>query len=325
MHPFPLKEIAMTRYRNALPQLDGSLFLTDAGLETDLIFNHGIELRGFAGHTILPDPAAMAVVRRYFEGFLDLARETDAGFVMDTLTWRAHRHWATELGETPAQLRAANEQALAFAADVRERAANPRPIVLNAVTGPCGDAYRPEQRIAAGDAERYYAEQMGWLAATEADMVTALTFTQASEAIGLVRAARAAGLPAVVSFTTETDGRLPDGQPLREAIEQVDAETGAGAAYFMINCAHPDHFADALGGEWARRVRGIRANASRRSHAELDEAPELDTGNPEELSRQYAELLRRLPWLNVFGACCGADLRHVARIANAVVGEKVAA
>jgi homocysteine S-methyltransferase len=308
----------MTRYRNALPQLDGSLFLTDAGLETDLIFNHGIELRGFAAHTILPDPAAMAVVKRYFDGFLALAREMDAGFIMDTLTWRAHRHWAADLGETPDQLRKANEEAVAFIAELRESAGNPRPVVLNAVTGPCGDAYRPEQRIAADEAERYYAEQMGWIAATEADMVTALTFTQASEATGLVRAARAAGLPAVVSFTVETDGRLPDGQPLREAIEQVDADTGAEAAYFMVNCAHPDHFADALDGGWAGRIRGIRANASRLSHAELDEAPALDIGNPQELGELYADLLARLPWLNVFGACCGSDLRHVTSIARSI-------
>jgi homocysteine S-methyltransferase len=308
----------MTRYRNALPQLDGSLFLTDAGLETDLIFNHGIELRGFASHTALQDPAAMAVARRYFEGFLGLARELDAGFIMDTLTWRTHPHFAAEVGDTPAQLKAATERAVAFAAELREQAGNSRPVVLNAVTGPCGDAYRPELKISADEAERYYAEQIGWVADSEIDMYTALTFTQASEATGLVRAARAAGLPVVVSFTVETDGRLPDGQPLREAIEQVDAHTGAEAAYFMVNCAHPDHFADALDGGWAVRIRGIRANASRLSHAELDEAPELDTGNPQELGKLYADLLARLPWLNVFGGCCGSDLRHVTSIARSI-------
>jgi homocysteine S-methyltransferase len=308
----------MTRYRNALPQLDGSLFLTDAGLETDLIFNHGIELRGFASHTVLEDPVAMAVVRRYFEGFLGLARELDAGFIMDTLTWRAHPHFAAETGDTPAQLKAATRRAIAFAAELREQSGNSRPVVLNAVTGPCGDAYRPELKISAGEAERYYAEQIGWVADSEIDMYSALTFTQASEATGLVRAARAAGLPVVVSFTVETDGRLPDGQPLREAIEQVDADTGDAAAYFMVNCAHPDHFADALDGGWARRIRGIRANASRRSHAELDEATELDTGNPEELGELYADLLARLPWLNVFGGCCGSDLRHVTSIARSI-------
>ena len=195
---------------------------------------------------------------------------------------------------------------------------------MTAAIGPRGDAYRPEQRINAGDAERYYAEQLGWLVATEIDMITGFTFNQSSEAIGLVRAAQALDLPVVISLTLETDGRLPDGQPLREAIEAVDVATDAGPAYFMINCAHPDHFAHVLDdASWARRIRGIRANASRRTHAELDEAPELDPGDPHELGQLYAELLRRLPWLNVFGACCGGDLRHVTSIAQTVCGTKV--
>lgn len=310
----------MTRYRDHLPQLDGGLFLTDAGVETDLIFNHGIEIRQFAAHTLLSNPSGQAALKRYFAGFLDLARDLGAGFILDTVTWKAHRHWAVDLDETPVQLRAANEQAVSFAAGLRERACASAPVVLNAVIGPCGDAYRPEVRITAEDAELYYGEQLGWLTVSEIDMVTGLTFNQASEAVGLVRAARAAGIPAVVSFTLETDGRLPDGQPLAEAIETVDAQTGGAAAYFMINCAHPDHFAGVLSDEpWARRVRGLRANASRRSHAELDEAPDLDAGDPQELGRHYADLLRHRPWLNVFGACCGADLRHVTAIAAAVV------
>jgi S-methylmethionine-dependent homocysteine/selenocysteine methylase len=308
----------VTRYRNALPQLDGSLFLADAGIETDLIFNHGIEIREFAAHTLLPEPKGRAAIARYFERFLALAREMDAGFVLDTVTWKTHRHWAEALGETPEQLKAANQDSVRLAAELRERAGNPRPVVLNAVIGPRGDAYRPERKIGADEAERYYAEQLGWLAETEADMVTGLTFNQAGEASGLVRAARTAGLPVALSFTVETDGRLPDGQPLREAIEQVDADTGRSAEYFMVNCAHPDHFADALDGEWARRIRGIRANASRRSHAELDEAPDLDAGNPHELGELYAQLLCKMPWLNIFGACCGGDLRHVTEIAKAV-------
>ena len=315
----------MPLYRNALPQLDGSLYLTDAGLETDLMFNHGIELRGFASHTALSDPAAMAKVTRYFEGFLALAEELGAGFILDTLTWRTHPHFADEIGDTPAQLKAATERAVAYAAELRGRAGNTRPIVLNAVTGPRGDAYRAEAAVAADEAERYYTQQIGWIAGSDIDMYTALTFTQASEATGLVRAARAQRLPVVVSFTVETDGRLPDGQPLREAVEQVDSDTGGEVAYFMVNCAHPDHFAGALEGDWARRIRGVRANASRCSHAELDEAPELDIGDPEEFGRLHAALLRRLPWLNVFGGCCGSDLRHVTSIAREIAALRTSA
>jgi homocysteine S-methyltransferase len=309
----------MARYRQALPQLDGDIFLTDAGLETDLIFNHGIEIREFAAHTLLPEAEGRAAVERYFEGFLRLARDTDAGFVLDTTTWKAHRHWAADLGQSPDALRAANEDAVALASSLRARFEGGRPIVISATIGPRGDAYRPERKIPAEEAAAYYAEQLGWLAGTDIDMVTGLTFNQSSEAVGLVQAATKLGLPVVISFTVETDGRLPDGQSLADAIRAVDAETGGAAAYFMVNCAHPDHFSDALGdADWARRIRGIRANASRRSHAELDEAPELDAGDPVELGQLYAGLAARMPWLNVFGACCGGDLRHVTEIAGAL-------
>ena len=312
----------MPRYRNALPQLSGDTYLTDAGVETDLIFNHKIEIREFAAFTLLPSPEGRAALTRYFEGFLALAREQRAGFILDSVTWKAHGHWAKSLGMTTAELRAANEDAIQFIADLRERfAGNAKPIVLNAVVGPRGDAYRPEVAIGMDEAQQYFAEQLGWLAATEADMVSAITFNQASEAAGLVRATRAVGMPVVVSFTVETNGALPTGQSVADAIAQVDAATDNYPAYYMINCAHPDHFVGALPDEgWARRIRGVRANASRKSHAELDASTSLDAGNAEELADQYRQLARRMSWLNVFGGCCGTDLRHVTAIARGLRG-----
>ena len=120
-------------------------------------------------------------------------------------------------------------------------------------------------------------------------------------------------MPCVISFTVETDGRLPTGETLAEAIESVDAATGRSPAYYMINCAHPTHFDHVLDASeaWTKRLRGLRANSSRCSHAELDNAPELDIGDPHELSGQYAEFLRRFPHINVLGGCCGTDHRHV--------------
>lgn len=311
----------MARYRHHLPQLDGGVFLTDAGLETDLIFNHGIEIPEFAAHTLLPDEHGRAALTRYMEGFLTLAREAGFGFVLDTQTWRAQPHFGAALGQSRAALRAANRQAVEFASELRDRfSANAQPVVFNGLVGPRGDAYAPDEDIAAAEAERYHAEQLGWLADTEVDMVTALTFTQSDEAIGVVRAAEAFGLPVVVSFTVETDGRLPTGQPLADAINAVDDATGARAAYFMVNCAHPDHFAHQLtDAEWARRIRGIRCNASRMSHAELDECEVLDDGDPTELAGSYRRMRNSLPWLNVFGGCCGSDLRHVTAIAQSLL------
>lgn len=309
----------MTLYRNHLPQMEGELFLTDAGMETDIIFNHGIEIREFAAHTLLPDPTGREALQTYFEGFLALARERRAGFILDAPTWKAHRHWADDLGASPQALQASNEEAVSFIAQLRENAQSAQPIVLNAQIGPRGDAYAPDDLIEADAARDYFREQIGWLARTELDMVTAMTFTQAGEAQGFVEAASQAAIPSVISFTLETDGQLPTGQALSDAIAQVDANTDGGPAYYMINCAHPDHFQNQLAeGEWRERIRGIRANASRRSHAELDEAPDLDDGDPDELARQYDNLVQAMPWLNIFGACCGGDLRHVSAIAEKV-------
>jgi S-methylmethionine-dependent homocysteine/selenocysteine methylase len=310
----------MSVYRSGLPQLAGDLYLTDAGIETDLIFNHGIEIREFAAHTLLPEEKGREAVSNYIRGFLQLANEYDAGFIMDSHTWKAHMHWADDLGQTEEELHQANKDSIALISDLRDEfAENRKPIVLNGTIGPRGDAYAPEAEVAAHEAEAYHSKQIGWLAETDVDMVTALTFTQSDEATGVVRAARSHALPVVISFTVETDGRLPTGQPLAEAISSVDAATDAYAAYFMVNCAHPDHFFDVLGDEdWARRIRGLRCNASRLSHAELDECEVLDAGDAEELAGQYESIARTMPWLNVFGGCCGSDLRHVTRIAAAV-------
>jgi homocysteine S-methyltransferase len=284
----------MSQYRNNLPQLSGDLYLMDAGAETDLIFNHGIEIREFAAHTLLPDPKGRKALADYYREFLTLANTYDAGFLLGTATWKAHMHWADDLGATEQELHDANREAVAFNAALRDEfSGNSRPILLDAVIGPRGDAYAPDAKVAADEAERYHSKQIGWLAETEVDMLTALTLTQSDEAIGIVRAAGAVGLPAVISFTVETDGRLPSGQPLNEAIIAVDEATDAGAAYFMVNCAHPDHFFDVFDdGSWSQRVRGLRCNASRLSHAELDECEVLDDGDPEELGEQYNDPIR---------------------------------
>ncbi|WOJ93789.1 homocysteine S-methyltransferase family protein [Congregibacter variabilis] len=309
-----------TRYRQKLPQMTGEFFLTDAGLETDLIFNQGIDIREFAAHTLLPDTNGRSALADYFRGFLRLANDCNAGMILDSQTWKAHAHWASDLGASHSELKEANHEAIRFIASLREEfKTNSKPIVLNGLIGPRGDAYAPEARVAANEAEEYHSQQVGWLAQTEVDMITGLTFTQSDEAIGLVRASQKAGLPVIISFTVETDGCLPTGQALSDAICHVDDATDNGAGYFMVNCAHPEHFFTRLtDADWSRRIRGFRCNASRLSHAELDECEELGPGDPEELARQYEGLLSAMPWINVFGGCCGTDLRHVSKIAHSL-------
>ena len=186
-------------------------------------------------------------------------------------------------------------------------------MVISATVGPRGDGYAATVAMGPDAAEAYHARQIGIFAEAGADMVAAFTLTNPAEATGIARACARAGLPSVISFTVETDGRLPNGDSLEEAIGQVDEATGAAPAYYMINCSHLTHFADRLdeGGAWVRRIRGVRGNASKLSHAELDEATSLDDGDPEEFGRENRDLRRRHPHLCVLGGCCGTDLRHV--------------
>jgi len=305
----------------SLPQLsDDRLFLTDGGLETTLVFHRGIDLPAFAAFTLLADEAGRATLRDYFERYLELARERGTGFVLDTVTWRANPEWASELGYDAAALDRINRDAVAFARELREAAGGtPAPIVISGVIGPRGDGYEVGAQMSPDAAGAYHSGQVGSFATAGADMISAVTMTYADEAIGIARAAAAAGMPAVISFTVETDGRLPSGQSLGDAIEQVDAATDASPAYYMVNCAHPTHFADVLedGGAWLARIAGLRANASTKSHAELDEAEELDEGDPAGLGAEHAALRDRLPNVCVLGGCCGTDERHVAAVSAA--------
>jgi homocysteine S-methyltransferase len=312
----------MVAYRDSLPQLTGELFLGDGGVETDLIFNHGIDIPEFAAHTLLPNTKGREALASYFREYLALAREVGAGFILNSQTWKAHTYWAGDLGATEAELRQANRESIDFISSLRDEFKdNAKPIVLDGIIGPRGDAYSPDHDVAAHEAEDYHAQQLGWLAETDVDMVTATTFAESEEAVGVVRAAQTVGLPVVVSFTVETDGALPSGQSLSDAIRYVDKETNSAAAYFGVNCAHPDHFFHVLeNSDWARRIRALRCNASCKSHAELDESETLDAGDPPELGRRYVEIRETMPWLNVFGGCCGSDLRHVKEMARALAG-----
>lgn len=317
IHDEGSEQVDHAQRRAGLPQLGGGLFVTDGGLETELVFHDGRELPAFAAFPLLETPHGRQRLRRYYDNYLDIARGHRAGFVVETPTWRANPDWAAQLGYSRERLDELNRAAAQLAEAVRSAAtADGITAVVSGCVGPRGDGYDPGEAMTADEAQGYHGAQIGTFASTSADQVTAITMTNAPEAIGVVRAASAAGIPSAVSFTVETDGRLPTGQPLHEAIEQVDAETDAAAAYFMINCAHPTHFRAVLDhdGAWRHRVVGLRVNASTKSHAELDESTELDEGNTDELAAGHVALRDRLPAVAVLGGCCGTDVRHVAAI-----------
>ena len=309
-----------TNYRDRLPQLDGDLFLTDGGIETVLTFNEGLELPEFAAFDLLKDETGTETLRSYYAPYVRLARERRIGFVLESPTWRASARWGAKIGYDADELDRFNRKAITLLAEIRVECgeAGP-PIVISGCIGPHEDGYNPAEFLSVEAAQSYHAAQVETFAQTGADMVTAITMTYVEEAVGIARVAATAGLPVAISFTVETDGRLPSGQELGDAINQVDAETDRSVAYYMINCAHPTHLEVALGrgAEWRDRVQGLRANASTMSHAELDEAAELDDGDPVDLGARYAGLRDKLPNLNVVGGCCGTDHRHVAEIRDA--------
>jgi homocysteine S-methyltransferase len=308
-------------YRKALPQLGGGLFVTDGGIETSLIFNDGLELPDFAAFDLLKRPGGEAALRKYFRAYARIAARHGAGMVLESATWRASADWGARLGYGAREMAEVNRRAVALLERIRGELKETGTVaVISGCVGPRGDGYVPAKVMTAEEARSYHRAQIETFAGTAADMVAAITMNYAEEAIGIAQAAKDAEMPVAISFTVETDGRLPTGQPLKEAIEQVDAATRGYPSYYMLNCAHPEHFDSVLKGNasWTARIRGLRANASRKSHAQLNESTELDIGNPDELAAQYADLKRRLlPGLNVVGGCCGTDHRHVERIAAA--------
>ena len=309
----------MSKYRHALPLMQDRHFITDGGLETTLVFNEGMELPEFASFVLMETEQGRAILIDYLNKYLAIAIEHQFGFILESPTRRASHGWGEKIGYSPAALAKINLDSIELLVELRDAVETEQtPIVISGVLGPRGDGYVSGEKMTATQAEAYHATQIETFSRSAADLVTAFTLSYTEEAIGMARAADAAKIPAVIGFTVETDGRLPSGQSLEAAILEVDKATSNAPLYYMINCAHPTHFSSVLGkgGAWTDRIHAIRANASEKCHAELDEAEELDDGDPETLGEQYLELRELLKNLSVVGGCCGTDHRHVAAISK---------
>ena len=287
-------------------------WVTDGGLETDLIFHRGLDLPDFASFPLLDAETGRAVLADYYRAYADVAARAGAGLLLETPTWRANADWGARLGYDAEGLRRVNRDAVDLLRGLADEVDAADVLVVGAV-GPRGDGYLAGDL----DADRYadyHRPQLVAFADAGADLATAYTLTTVAEATGIVRAARDVGLPVGISFTVETDGRLPDGTSLGDAIESLDEATTAGAAHVLVNCAHPDHVTPGLdpAAPWAARIAGLRVNSSRLSHAELDEAEELDEDDLLELAAGTRALAEALPGVRIIGGCCGTDARHVA-------------
>jgi homocysteine S-methyltransferase len=286
-------------------------FVTDGGLETDLLFNHGIDLPEFAAFPLLDTEAGRAALEAYYLEYVDIAVRAGASLLLETPTWRANPDHAASLGYGLAALDRVNQEAVGFLERIARKRDDLVGWEVSGVIGPRGDGYRSDGPVDPDEAADYHQVQLASFAAAGAMRATALTLTDVGEAIGVSRAADASGLPLGLGFTVETDGRLPDGSRLADAIAAVDAV--AAPAYFIVNCAHPTHISAALDqGAWRDRIGGLRVNASTMSHAELDEMEVLDDGDPMQLADDQKPLLDAFSGLEILGGCCGTDARHVA-------------
>ena len=309
----------MTTHFHPPPHTSDKVFLTDGGIETCLIFHEGLELRDFAAFELLGSATGREHLKGYFRRYAAIARDAGTDFIFESPTWRASQDWADRLGYSADELDAINRDSIRLMRELEAEFGPDLKAVISGCVGPRGDGYNPAFHMTTEEAEAYHLAQITSFAAAGATVITAMTMTHVDEAIGITRAAASAGVPAAISFTVETDGRLPSGHTIAEAINAVDAACEGPPSYYLINCAHPRHFEGVLDGNsgWASHIRGVRANASRMSHAELDNAEELDDGNPHEFGHNYRDLRQMLPNLTVMGGCCGTDHRHIEAISHA--------
>jgi S-methylmethionine-dependent homocysteine/selenocysteine methylase len=295
----------------AVPKPGGPGYVSDGGLETDLIYHYGFDLPQFAAFPLVESDRGREVLQRYFAKVIDNARRAGVNAMLEAPTWRANPDWAAKLGYDAKALDAANRAAISLLRGFADAADGVPDVAVAGVIGPRGDGYVAGERADVDEAAAYHRAQLESFAAAGADFAFACTLTGPDEAAGIVHAANEVGLPVAISFTVETDGRLPDGTALRAAIEQVDAV--GDIAYFGVNCAHPSHIHPAIEpGAWLDRIGSVLPNASAKTHAELDEATELDEGDPATLAADMRALRDELRAVSVMGGCCGTDARHVA-------------
>ncbi|CAF0971053.1 unnamed protein product [Adineta ricciae] len=304
----------MAKYRNQLPQLSDRFFIISGGLETYLVYQKKMNLPYSATFPVLKSEAGCEVIKDYLSQFAMIAKKYGAGLIFQAVTWRASPDYLKKLGYEIEDLPSIVQQAVDLLVDIRnEYETETTPIVINASMGPRGDGYNPTTIMSPDEAQTYHSTQINAFSQSKADFITAFTLNYPEEAIGIVRAAKAVNMPIAISFTVSSDGRLPTGQSLKDAIEMVDSVTVKAPIYYMINCAHPNTFEKLLDPKeaWVQRIHGFKSNASKKTHEQLDESKELDDGNPQEFGQCNLALLKKLKHVNILGGCCGTDIRHI--------------
>ena len=299
------------------------MVLTDAGLETVLVFEEGLDLPHFAAFPLLDSDEGRVVLRRYYEPFLRLARDRGSAFVLSSPTWRANPDWGELLGYDDKALAELNGRAVAFLEQVRDEvmpAEERDAVVIEGCIGPRSDAYSPTLRMDAASAAEYHGFQLPSVCRCR---LRAGVSTDAQLPGGSDR-----------SRSRGSNGRPSDRGQLhrrdRRTVAERRFDRASDPRRGRGNRRHRPLLHDqlrppqplrscgaALKGQARRRIHGLRANASMKSHAELDAAEDLDAGDPTDLARRYVALRRELPELHVLGGCCGTNLSHVTAISRA--------
>ncbi|MCH9663117.1 MAG: homocysteine S-methyltransferase family protein [Gammaproteobacteria bacterium] len=303
------------------PYGSGEVFLTEGGSETEIMYRHGFELPEFAMFPLLDNPKAVTIMRDMYCAQLDVAAEYGLSFLLTGLDYRASPDWGGKLGYSPQSLADANIAAIHFLRDIAKdyKGQIPR-LLIGGILGPRGDAYNLNASITTESAEDYHAVQLETLKTAGVDFASALTFNNVPEAVGAARAAAKIGVSLSISLTLDNTYCLKSGPSLAEAITAIDEQTGADAPdFYLLNCSHPVEYEPALGeGDWIKRLRGVRPNASKMEKIALCKLGHLEDGNPVELGRQLADLSIRYTHMDIFGGCCGTGDLHLREIAIAL-------
>jgi S-methylmethionine-dependent homocysteine/selenocysteine methylase len=297
------------------------LILTDGGIETRIMFETGITLPPYVQVTgLVKDPAGGPVLCRIYESYIAAARSFGLPVVIGTPTFRASMNFVLQAGlDGTGAVRRLNADAAAMHREIRAQSDH-RPIYIAGVIGPSGDAYRPEESLSAEEAREYHSLQAGTLAQSGVDFLYAPTFPAVEEALGAAMAMGATGLPHVVSFVLERNGRVLDGTPLHAAIERIDAAASPAPLFYSISCVHPSIAATALRDEAvfsnlvARRLNEFKANSSPLSPEELVQLDHPEGDDPDLFAAEMWKIHEDFG-LRVLGGCCGTDDRHIRALA----------
>jgi S-methylmethionine-dependent homocysteine/selenocysteine methylase len=306
-------------------QRDGQLFLTDGGIETEIMYKWGFDLPHFAMYPLLDNADATAAMRGMYRRYLDVVAKHGLSALMGGLDYRASPDWGALLGYSREGLAEANLRSITFLRELAtEYGDNIPQILIAGYVGPRGDAYKVNRTMTEAEAEDYHAVQLATLKAGDVDLAWAFTFNNIPEAIGAARAAARIEVPLAISFTVDGTSRLKSGPSLAEAVETVDAETGEAApAFYTLNCSHPVEFEPGLTpGAWIGRVRGFRPNASKKDKIALCKLGHLEEGDPFELGCLMGDLARRYLHMDIWGGCCGTGDVHLDEIARNVIAAR---